>query len=60
VTDRVHNLTAMSHILSFVTDYRIVLDAAIHIPRVDASESAVVTAPSRVCFRPAIFSSRMS
>jgi hypothetical protein len=50
----------MSHILSFVTDYRIVLDAAIHIPRVDASESAVVTAASRVCFRPAIFSSRMS
>ena len=38
----------MTQVLSFVMDYGMDLDAAIHQPRVDASEGAVVIADQRL------------
>jgi hypothetical protein len=34
-----HNLPAVTQILSFAMDHRMDLDAATHIPRIDASET---------------------
>jgi gamma-glutamyltranspeptidase/glutathione hydrolase len=41
-------LPAVTQILSFVMDYRMDLDAAIHQPRIDASEGAIVIADARL------------
>jgi len=41
-------LPAVTQLLSFVMDYRMNLDAAIHQPRIDASEGAIVIADVRL------------
>ena len=41
-------LPAVTQLLSFVMDYRMDLDAAIHTPRIDASEGAIVIGDARL------------
>ena len=41
-------MPAVTQLLSFVMDYRMDLDAAIHQPRIDASEGAVVIGDVRL------------
>lgn len=48
VVDRDGNMAAVTQLLSFVMDYGMDLDAAIHTPRIDASEGAVVIGDVRL------------